>query len=439
MKSIIIYTLLISSTLFASVIKVPSNFLYEKTSKQTKEESFFSRRIDGILNSQEEALGHYRSKNSKLKLDQLITSFTISKSGLFGLSALGANSNTSLFWKRRGSSSQVKEVETFTIKEGLDDIELENQAIEITDYLISKKLLRKKERFKKKLMKAIKKGNTLFNSMEHLAFNQWEVAGLRLDLSFSANGNLAPFTGIGGSSRLWIEWKKNTLQTKKTLSLHKKDKKLNNFIEQLLKEVSLVEHEKNLGKFKLTTFYAGIGQNLRTGFFGIGNSHYGFVGYIKLKRNPYAVLQNTTIEKESLSLIQDEVKEKNIGNSVMKLPRKKFQKGIQRAMKYVSNFSQRQTDSEKSKWYVHKIRQITTLSKSGFLGISNLSSRAVFIMIFEREPQNYIPHLVEASYDEEEPTWEINLIRLNFIASLGFNVPWVAGFTLRPNVELIWN
>ena len=44
----------------------------------------------------------------------------------------------------------------------------------------------------------------------------------------------------------------------------------------------------------------------------------------------------------------------------------------------------------------------------------------------------------EESAEEVFQQWELSLVRINFAASIGVEIPWLANSTLQPQIEFIW-
>lgn len=44
----------------------------------------------------------------------------------------------------------------------------------------------------------------------------------------------------------------------------------------------------------------------------------------------------------------------------------------------------------------------------------------------------------EDSAEEAFHQWELSLVRINFVASVGIEIAWITSVTLQPQVEFIW-
>lgn len=397
MKKIISLTffLIFASNARANLNYLPQHYLTgedAKTEATTAELKPASDFIDSVLKSESEIL---ESKDSadlvakdekKFKMNLMLTNFSITKSGLLGLSAFKANEFVSLFWTRKKPSNENKksqEVQKAVQIEGeATEEELAMTATELADSLFSSGLVNNKEALVQNLGLAMKKANETFGVIETMSYGNWDVSGLRLDLSVSASGIVVPYTTVGASSRVWIEWRRVKSPNDKKVASSQGGKKLQEFVSKILSDVDLSANNINLKSFHLSQMYVGLGQDIKTGFFGLGSANMGFVGYVILnhKKQAAVVTNPLTDSSDELPVITGNSKLKSVFNVSRRKLRRSIQKTLNLGAKLVDN-----ADKVKStKWEVSKIRLTTTLSKSGFFGLSSLNTKGVFIHVFDR-------------------------------------------------------
>lgn len=421
---------------FARETMVPRQFLSETTtfekSNNLNESVNFANDVDHIMSVQQETLEKMDSdKHAKVKLTQLLTSFAVSKSGLFGLSALGTSSNTTLFWTKKTSSIVKDEVKTFAISDNDDELSLQMKIDDITDYLVSEGKVKDSSKLRENLDQAMRKGHELFEDMDGLESVNWKVGGYRLDLSISASGVVYPFTKIGENVRLWLEWTKTARKPKTTTP----NTKATRFVTTVLNDIEVASTKVDLPHFELQNLYVGLGEDLKTGLFGFGSASFGFVGYVKFVKKPKPALAMNALDADSDSDEYPVIQEEAVNKSgALSISRNKIRNGIVNSLKYVQFFANKSEKIETTHWEMTQIREIASISKSGFFGLSNLNTKGVFIFIFNKKK----PASVAKSMDFTTPLGQMTLIRLSFVTALGYSIPEIANFELRPNIELFW-
>lgn len=435
-KIIFALIVLCGQTVFASTPFVPSEFLAEESStnkiKMGPSNDEFSEHIDHLMDVQQQSLDNLSTEHKKVNLTQLLTSFTITKSGLFGISTLSTSSNTTLFWNKKVSSSFIEntdEAKSFDMN-AEDELSLQMKIDDVTEYLVRNNKVKDESKLRKNLDKVIRRGNEIFSEIDGLESSHWRVGGYRLDLSISASGVVAPFTKVGENVRLWLEWTKPA-RTPKTLV----STKATRFISKALEDTEEATAKLNLPNFDLQTMYVGIGEDLKAGLFGFGSSTFGFVGHVKFvkKPAPSKVKLASFDSEEDYPVIQEPTDKAT--SRIAKISSKKVKKGIEKSLKFAEFFTTKADRIQSVHWELSQIREIATITKSGIFGLSKLSSKGVFTFIFNRKKPQLTPTVNEPPAGPQSP---LTLIRLSFITVLGYSIPQISNFELRPNVELFW-
>lgn len=377
--------LLLTTQAQAGLSFLPQHYLTGEESSQVSKVDDFkptSDFIDSVLKTEGEILelkdaADVDSKDSKkFKLNLMMTNLTVTKSGLVGISALKASEFVSLYWTRKKVKAAPEEVSnTLQIEGQATEEELNMNASELADSLYNSGLVKNKETLLQSLKAAMTKANETFGAIETMSYGKWDVSGLRLDLSVSVSGIVVPYTKVGASTRVWIEWKRvNHARVKSFTSQN--GKKLQDFVSKVLRDVDLSVNNVNLKSFHLSQMYIGLGQDYKTGFFGLGSSNFGFIGYVILNHRPGATVSNTLADaRDDLPAIT---------KGVFSVSRRKMRKSIQKTMNLATKLVHNAEKVKSEKWEVSRIRLTTTLSKSGFFGLSALNMKGVFIHIFER-------------------------------------------------------
>lgn len=414
---------------------VPNEFLAERPlqskMKSTNTSADFSENVDHLLSVQQNSLENVSTDHKRIHLTQLVTSFSVSKGGLFGLSGLSTSSATTLFWNKKTTVAKNDEVKAFTISADDDELALQMKVDDVVDYLALQNKVKDSSALRDNLVQVMRKGHEIFSDVANLETPNWRVGGYRLDLSISASGVVMPFTKVGESVRLWLEWTKPARSNLGALP----DTKVTRFVTKVLDDTEAATAKINMPQFELQNLYVGLGEDVKAGFFGFGSSTFGFVGYVKFVKKPKTELTkiiNADDENEDYPVIQEPSENKSLSKFVI-IPRREIRNGIQRSLNFAQFFTQKAERTESTHWELSTIRETATITKSGFFGLSSLSTKGVFIFIFNRKkPQSVTPVEFVAA-----PTY-MSLIRLSFITTLGYSIPEIASVELRPNIEFFW-
>jgi len=434
MKSILFFiTIFYSSFIFSRPIKVPSEYLFENSSSEKALSSIetinFSRDVDHLLNLQENTLNKINGNSERAHLTQLLTSFSLSQSGLFGLSAFSSQSSTTLFWEKKQLPLKDEEVKSFHLTENDDEISLQMKIDEVTDYLVSEDKVKDSPKLRYNLDKVLRKGHQMFTDFQGIESANWKVGGYRLDLSISASGNVTPFVKLGENVRLWIEWTKSSPNK----SSFQVSSRAGEFISNVLADIDVSSSQINHSSFELQNVFIGLGEDIKTGLFGFGASAFGFTGYVKLVRkekHENSMIPITVNKDMDYPVVSGESNQKSRSPLIS---RKRLMRGVTKSLHFAKFFTDKASRVSTSKWKISSIRQIATVSRTGFFGLSNMSTRGVFIFIFNRKkPDN--EKLFNSNIFESHPT----LIRLSFMSVIGFTIPEIANLEIRPQVELFW-
>jgi hypothetical protein len=442
MKTLIFaLVVLCGQSAFANSMHVPTDFLAVKpavsksmnVNTSTNEE--FAQNVDHLMDVQQQSLENLNTEHAKVSLTQLLTSFTVSKTGLFGLSSLSSSSNTTLFWnKKKVAATKNDEAKIFEINADEDELSLQMKIDDVTEYLVRNGKVKDASKLRDNLDKVMRKAHGIFNDVANLETPNWRVGGYRLDLAIAGSGKVTPFTKVGENVRLWIEWTRPAHKT----AVAPANTKVTRFVSKVLNDTEQATLNVKLPNFELANVSVAVGEDLKAGLFGFGSSTFGFVGHVKFVKKPKTtkalLVENTESDDEAYPVIQDQTNEKSMSRAVS-ISSKKIKQGIEKSMHFAEFFAAKAESIESTHWELGQIREIATVTQAGLFGLSTLSTKGVFTFVFNRiQPQ-------AAALTEAAPTPTTNyvsLIRLSFVTVLGIQIPAIANFELHPNVELFW-
>lgn len=431
MKTLLFAMVLLCGQSFASSQFVPGQFLPAKSA--VTNEADFAENVDHLMAVQQDSLEKLNTDHKSIHLTQLLTSFTVSKSGLFGLSALASSSNTTLFWNKKVSAPKVDEAKSFLMDGDDDELSLQMKIDNVTEYLVRNNKVNDASKLRDNLDKVVRKAHSIFKDVENLETPNWRVGGYRLDLAITASGVVTPFTKVGENVRLWLEW----THPKKPSSVAVNNK-MTRFVSKVLNDTEQATLNVNMPNFELQNLYVGLGEDLKAGLFGFGSSTFGFVGYVKFVKKPKTtkseIIASAQESDDDYPVIQEPTETKSMPRMVS-ISSRKIKQGIERSLHFAEFFTNKAERTQTTHWELSSVREIATISKTGLFGLSTLTSKGVFTFIFNRKQ----PQSAAFAAAAPAPTSNyVSLIRLSFITMLGVQIPGIANFELRPNVELFW-
>ena len=356
---------------------------------------------------------------------------------MFGLSALSASSDTNLFWnKKKTEDKKNDEVKAFALSTDDDELSLQMKVDDVVDYLVKQDKVKDPSKLRENLEMAMRRGHEIFSDVANLETPNFRVGGYRLDLSIGASGVVYPFTKVGENIRLWIEWTKPA----KPSSAATPNTKITRFVSQVLNDTEAAAANINMPNFEFQNVFVGLGEDVKAGLFGFGSSTFGFVGYVKFVKKPKTEMTKMAIaadsENEEYPVIHEASENKTVSRFTI-IPRKHIRNGIQRSLNFAQFFTKKAERIESTHWELGLIRETATITKAGLFGLSNMSTKGVFVFNFIRKKaQSEATKAVAASSTETNTS--MSLIRLSFVTVLGYSIPQIASGELGPNIEFFW-
>jgi hypothetical protein len=382
----ILILLMMSFSSFAS--QVPSTWISEKTyinkSENHKEaldqlEGSFSKILDlqeNILEKSETFSKSTINKNfSNWSLSGQKTDLAVSKSGLFGFSAVKGTSAVELSWSKKSSKSELNE-------DSKTDLNLSTEMSEDQVLAAAKpfyKILLKNNRKEEFSWRAkdfedhVLRYHRALKSVSSLDQGRFVASKFRLDLSVSYSSPLFGFSRLSGDTRVRLEWK-----------IVKSSKKVNGSSDQKVVAKLLEDIEEALENSELRKGY-----KLKTIGIGLGLSKKNLLSFSKVKGEIYGELFFNLNSAKGYSVakfpIDDQVyhwsgEDKIIGS----FKRRKFRKGIKKSFKVSKWFTDKMNSRASRSWEVKKFKSSFALSYSGFLGLANTSSKSAVSFAFSK-------------------------------------------------------
>lgn len=333
--------------------------------------------LDSVLNVQEKVLmGREEKSPNGFKFSQYVTDFSLSKSGLFGLSALKATTAVELKWKR----ASLQKMKDFSSElEVVDDSKeaLRVTASQVEALAVSTGKVEASAALKTNIEEVLSKVKAMMEQMDHMDFPGWQLTSMRLDLSIGANGQVWTFAKAGASVRVRLDWKKIRNGSNKTAMM----KNMNSsFINKILYDFNEIYKEQNLAGFKVKMVNVGVGLSLKGSFLGLSSTKAGIIGYLRFVPVPVnnkmalkIIDVNSDLATEGIEYLADSELEASKNMNLTFLPRNKWKAGLLKGL-MMAKFFAGSADRFQNIWQVSEIKTVFELSKSGFLGLASTSA-----------------------------------------------------------------
>jgi len=378
----IIIFILVILPLYAG--QVPVSWMSEVSPRKKLQLDELSLSFNGVLDLQESIMNqssHFSKNLSKRNwsLQGQKTDLAVSRSGLFGFSAVKGTSAVELSWGKKG----IKEKDN---KEKNNDIHLDTSMSELSVLKAVKPfykiLLKNNQRseYSRKIKNFegyILRYHRALKSISPLIHRQFVPSKFRLDLTNSYNSPLFGMSNLSGDIRIRLEWKISRSIKSMKNNFHIQD-------QETVKKLIL-----DLGN-SLANINDPKGYRLKQIGVGLGISKDNLLGFSKIKGGATGILFFTKTKKSIVDYIDSQSKlsgqyswPKGEQSKLLNgFTRVKFRKGIKRSFNISRWFNQFLSKRNFSKWEVKKIKTSFSISYKGFLGLADISSKSLISFTF---------------------------------------------------------
>ncbi|PIP93736.1 MAG: hypothetical protein COW00_07580 [Bdellovibrio sp. CG12_big_fil_rev_8_21_14_0_65_39_13] len=362
MKNILI-AFLFSSSLFAS--QVPSSWMVESSNQKNDQGlASFEKYFESVMSVQEEMLESSESSIEKglgdWKISGYKTDLAVSKSGLFGFSALQGTSTVELSWaKAKNKNLEDSEEQVLELSTDMSNDQIVQTISQSSEFLLQRLESDKKRRKQKELW--TEKVLTIHEALQGIALDhqqKFTPSKFRVDLTLSYSAPLFGLTKLSGDARLRLEWKivQNSSKSKREQKL------INNLVEDINVAMSKITPVTNQG-YKFDQFAVALGLNKKSllSFSKVKGGVNGvlFFKVNKEKSEVVPVISND----EDYSWVEDESKERTA------VKRDRFRQGLVKTVG-IGNWFSEKLSRRQALWSVNKFKVNFTMSYSGLFGLS---------------------------------------------------------------------
>lgn len=337
-----------------------------------------------VLQAQGAALESFsedrKSRLAGFRLTELVTNLSLSKSGVLGLSALDAETAVEIAWGR----VMAKSSESAEAQLSLPVPETPHALGQVRDAVIELVAQSNKVKPSPKLAAAIEyalaQSATLAGSIAVTELGGFYVDALRLQLNFSAGGELLSFDSVKTALRIRLDWK---LQRKR-MSYDKSwaPSAATKLVVQTLKAFTLAaDRSPVLQGFALEKIGVGIGGSVKTGSIGLWSTKVGFLGVIFLK--PLPSDKRRAVELPKNFDASEIVPKKGPGPA---LTPARLVAGLERALALSARLSAPLFSARGPRWQVVSFKPSFELEQSGLFGLARTSGAAMVEVEYARVP-----------------------------------------------------
>lgn len=389
-----IFLILLSSQAFAEMTLAPA-WINETATKNTSAQ--VGAAFDAILDAQGRALDGMETGASQkalpfgFRLTELTTDLGATKQGLFGISALRSYNGVEIKWKKVQPRLALDESEAVDIV--VDEDTTEEGLTGLTDSIVKVVEVSGKVKDLVKLRTNVRSAlETVHDQVRNIdvtTHQHWRARSLRLDLNFGVSGQVWFFARAGVTMRLRMEW-----NLKERALLQLQDAVANpqtKFVVKTLVELNQALEKVQVAGFEPKKVFIGVGASQRKQFFGLWRYNAGFVGWLGFV--PVTVKSLVNVEPP-LSLTQEDFfigeGEEPTDNKGWwpfrrhRIPARTVQSGLEKSVRTAAFFAEHALASKAQKWRVTEIKTVNDISKSGFFGLADVSTRGVVEIDFKR-------------------------------------------------------
>lgn len=292
------------------------------------------------------------------------TDLAVSKSGLFGFSAVKGTSAIELSWSK---------VDTNKSEEPNDSVVELNSEMNESDVLATVrpfyKVLLKNNRANefshnsRNFEDHVLRYHRALKQVSKLNDTQYVADKFQLDMSVSYSSPLFGLTRLSGDTRMRLEWKIIP-------SSLKSDNDDQEVVRKILEDVSIaLENATPKEGYKLKKISIGLGLSKKN-LLSFTKIKGDIAGSLFLKKTKAKLNIESDFSDEDYQWLNEEE------NKFLPLfKRSKFRKGIEKSFEMTNWFS-KQFKKQQSQWEIGKFKTSYTISYSGFFGLANTSSNS---------------------------------------------------------------
>lgn len=343
--------------------------------------------LEKVLSIQEKVLLSKEDKQVQgFRFSHYITDFSVSKSGLFGLSSLKGRSAVEFGWKKKNDSKGLAEEAQVEI-EGDSPRSLKLSADQIEEIAVSTGKVKSSPLLRQNIETSLMEARTIMSEVNVMDFPGWKLGGLRLDLNIGANGRVWFFSKVGAVVRIRINWKR-TKVTAHGKAVAPVNGNTNRFVSKVLYDLDKIYSGGSIAGFKVKVVNIGVGVTQKGSVLGLfGSASAGFIGHLRFEPVKKSLPDTTPMTDSSLPTEDIEYvgnEESGKGMNFLFIPRNKWRDGLRKSLRLATFFAS-SASRFNGKWQITDMKTEFELTKSGFLGLASTSANSIIALELGKE------------------------------------------------------
>lgn len=358
-----------------------------------------------VLDAQGEALDRMvetksGNKSSKglfgYEMKEMFTDFSVTQSGLFGLSAMTAQEGVEVKWMKLSSrpNPATETPPDFVVEESVTQKDLDGLSDSIVNVVNSTGKV-KSHNLKEKVSEALSQVYAQVKDINVSSHERWKLRCLRLDLNVSANGAVWFITRAGVAVRVRMEWKLKDvpLTVAKIASANENTK----FVAKVLEELNEALTKVNIAGLEPQKVYIGVGTQQARNFIGLWKYSAGLIGwlgFIPVKLGPLNKSVGLHLAKMPLEMKNEDFsfggeEDEPVQKMMWPFHRKKisqasFQMGLTKSLQTAAFFAAHADKKRSTHWALTDIRTVNQITHTGFFGLANTNVQGNLEIDFKR-------------------------------------------------------
>jgi hypothetical protein len=348
------------------------------------------------------------------RLVSMITDLGISKKGLIGVLTWKGNAGVSFYWQKKekninaaNEETSGESLSTVTVSDASSIEELEDQIETSVQGILASHKIESEQELRKNFRKAVLEFAAISSQIEAVRpKNSWTVSKVRMDLSIDGSGKVSFAPSFGLNLRIRLEWSvapsKNRVVTFLADEKPSKIKGVQQLITALGEDVEdVVSDQPKSKKFvpKTIRLAVGISASKNIGlvkgaaksvfhiYFTKSNEIKPMANLVKADESALLLIESSPMQNQ-ISYVRDgenvvDLKSSGSKDTVYRLNRRKFRRGLKKSMEMSGIFSDRASKHEKKNWGLKKVKTNLEVSISGAVGLATLTGSATAEVTFE--------------------------------------------------------
>lgn len=347
--------------------------------------------LSSIVKAQGQALESFSDEKSLslggFKLSELVTDLALSKSGVLGLSSLEAETAVEIAWGRVEAQAESAEGPELTRAVPAPGESLVPTSEAIYELVAASRKVKLRDDLLGSIQKSLSQSARLAADIAVTELGGFYVDTLRLELNFSAAGDVLGATGLEPALRLRLDWKlkRRTLAMAKS----KAPSAVTKLVVQTLKALTEASaRAQRPAGFALAKIGVGLGGSLETGSVGLWSTEAGFMGVVFLK--PLSEKMERTVRVPPAYDVAQIVTSVSGIAEKSKAPRRgltpaRLSQGFERALSLGTRLSRPLLAARGARWQLVSFKPSFELEQSDLFGLARASGAALVEVEYERE------------------------------------------------------